>query len=122
MGGYDVSGSLASSVVNPTGSAAGSAHGGARRRSWGWPLLLSSRGRHRLVGSRIDGDQLDVEIPEDLEGAEEPGLIRDPPDQRRLPVLDAADFEPLDGRDQGLAQGPFDLDLDRSCAQRDSFR
>ncbi len=69
------------------------------------------------VRTRIQRNQLDVEIPEDLERAVEPGLISDPPDQGCRAVLDTAHFESFDRRDQGRAQRSFDLDADRSRTQ-----
>jgi hypothetical protein len=76
----------------------------------------------RLVGAGVQRDQFDVEIPEDLERAEEPGLIRYPPDQGRPSLFDAADFEPCYGGDESRAQRPLDLYSERSCTQFGSFR
>lgn len=86
------------------------------------PSFGRGDGRPCLVGSRIHRDQLDIEIPEHLERAVEPGEIRDPSDQGGFSILHAADFEALDGRNQSRAQCPSDLDLERTRTQFDSFR
>lgn len=87
----------------------------------GCSFLLAPRHGDRLVGTWIQRHQLDVEISEDFERAEEPRLIRYPPDQGRSSLVDVADFETLNGRDKGRAQCALDLYLVRPCAHFDSF-
>jgi hypothetical protein len=85
-------------------------------------LLLAANHGDRLIGTLVQGHELDVEISKYLQRAEESRLIRYPPDQGRPSAFNVADFEPLNRCDQGRTQCSFDLYFVRPRAHFDSFR
>jgi hypothetical protein len=59
-------------------------------------------------GKQVDRDQLDVQVTEQLERAVQPGLIEHPSHQVRQAVLDASDFEAIEGGNESRAQPSSD--------------
>ena len=78
-------------------------------------------GRHLRGRHRIDRDQLDVEVTEQLKGAVQTAPGRKPSRPDGSPAVTMTDIEPVDGRGQGGAQPAPDHDFKFGCTQVGSF-